>query len=443
MAYLTNAELWNECRAADSSFAAITSEATDAMFTERGFDALSNKQPNVLANFYAISLKVHLQLVKFAEVKDLFSEQDFGESFSGDIGSAIQQRIYQGILPCINPGWRDLEDGDSVDSAVVRKGRPEEDFWVMNEDIANLITIPDRFQYKGMFTSTYGMDIFSSGQAKSIVEGYKLQRYNDKKQGLYAGITSTKHPMRKTQKFETPDITDADSAIKFIQLVRDIVDTATISPMGAGGKFNAGGFANKIETGDLRLLARPRLFNQIATISRLNSPENMALPIKIVKVEDFGGTYAVINNDEVYGAGLVKVSNTAVPTWNEYNNLNFTVADATLAVDVSGATATKIYDNLGAHVADAYYMADIADIGGTKYTTIYIPIENATYVDPLDDVLCVIADKGVIFYNELNEVSIEPYRVTRGRYTNLWLSSPENGICYDHRRTLISVSKAS
>ena len=443
MAFLTNSQLWDACRSADASFAAVTSAATEQMFSERGFEAMANNNPNVLGDFYALSLKIHLNEVRFAEVKDLFDEQGFGEHYSGDLGQAILQRISQGITRCIDPAWIGLENGDSPDPFVVRKGEPDEKFWQMNESIANLITIPDRFQYKASFTSDYGMDILSSGQAKSIVEGFRLQRYDDKKEGLNAALASTTYPMKDTQKFETADVTDAASAIAFVKLVRDIVDEAVFSPTGAGGKFNAGGFASKIDKSSLKLLARPRLFNQLATISRMNSPEDMSLPIDVVKVEDFGGTTPKLTGGEKYAKGTVKVSNDATPDFAKYKAANAASGEVTINATITNAVETKIYDQYGARVATAYKLTDIASIGSTKYSVIYVPIEAARVEDPWKDVTCLIADKGVIFFNELNPVSIEPIRNPRGRYTNLHLASPDNGICYDHRRTLIMVNKSA
>lgn len=446
--YLTNAELWNACRNADDSFKGVTAEATDAFFTARGFENLANNNPNILGDFYALSMKIHLQRVDFAGVKDLFAEQGFGEGYSGDIGSAIVQRIYQGIMYCIDPAWMNLQDGDSVDQDIVRKGKPEESFWAMNENIANMITIPDRFQYKNLFTSEFGMDTFTTGQSKSIVEGYKLQRAVDKEEAIHAAITSQAHPLQETQQYETADPTEASSIIAFVKLVRDIVGRLTYSKTGLGGKMNAGKFANKVEKSNLKLLIRPELENQLATISRLNAPEDLTLPIEKVMVESFGGIKPKLTASETYAAGTVRLTNDAVPSYDKYKAASDSTSVATIAANLTGATETPIYTGLGERIGTAYYLAGgIATTGTgkdvTTYTTIYIAKDEARYEDPHADLLAVIADKGVIFYNELNPVQVEPHRNARGRYTNLFLSSPDNGIAYDHRRTLVTINKKS
>lgn len=444
MAFLTNAQLWNACRNADQSFKAVTAEATDTFFTAKGFEAIANKDYKILDDFYALSMRVHLQMVVMANVKDILAQQDFGEGFSGDIGDAIQQRMYQGILYCVDPKWIGLEDGDTVDISEVRKGLPEEEFWTMNEQIANRITVPDRFQYKNLFTSEFGMDTFITGQSKSIMEGYKLQRAVDKEEALHAALTSVNHPLQETQQYETADITDATSAIAFVKLIRDIVDAMVWSKTGADGKFNAGEFSNAIEKDNLRLLARPELFNKLATISRLNSPEDMSLPIKVVRVETFGGVVPILTASEKYAAGKVKVTNDAVPSYEKFKAASATTAEATIAADITGATEVGIFKPNGERVGTAYYLAGgIATVGNTTYTTIYVPKKNGRYYDPHENLMSLIADKGVIFYNELNPVTVEPQRIARGRYTNLELASPNNGIGYDHRKTLVAVNKAS
>ena len=443
MSFLTNAQLWNACRNADQSFKASTAEATDAFFTAKGFEAIANKDYRILDNFYSLSMRVHLQAVVMANVKDILSQQDFGEDYAGDIGGAIQQRMYQGILYCVDPKWIDLEDGDTIDESEVRKGLPEEDFWTMNEQLANRVTVPDRFMFKNLFTQEYGMDTLITGQAKSIMEGFKLQRTIDTEEGIHNALISENHPMQDTQKYETADITDAESAINFVKLVRDLVDAMVWSKTGADGKFNAGEFANAIDKDNLRLLARPELFNKLATISRLNSPEDMSLPIKVVRVETFGGVAPILTASETYKAGKVSVSNDAAPSYTNYKHATINADIATIASNISEATETPIYKSDGERVGTAYYLSTgIVTVSSTTYTTIYVPKKSAHYYDPHENEMALIADKGVIFRTELNPVTVEPHRVPRGRYTNLELASPDNGIGYDHRKTLVSISKA-
>ena len=447
MPFLTNAELWNACRNEDESFAAKTPEVTDAYFTQQGFEALVNGGGNILGEFYALTMKIHLQKVEMDAVRDVLGEQGFGEAYSGDIGAAITQRIYTKVMDCINPQWMGLKDGDSVDQDVIRKMEAEEAFWQQNENIANLVTVPDRFQYKALFTETYGLDAFATAQSKSIVEGFRKQRALDVEEALSSIFDSTDHPLQATQKYETPDLTSADNIVKFIELVNDIVDTLVYSKTGAGGKMNAGGRATKVSKDSLCLLADPKLYRKLKTLNKLNAPE-LAMPeikeIKLDALSRFGGIKPVITASEKYAKGAIKVANDSTPSWAEYAELDATSAEATIAADVSGAIATPIYKGkLGERVATAYYKAGgIATIGGTTYNTIYVPMENARYEDPHADTMAVIADRGVIFYNELNPVNVEPHRNAAGRYTNLWLSSPDNAVLYDHRRTFVVINKA-
>ena len=452
MPFLTNAELWNACRNEDESFASKTPEVTDAYFTQQGFEALVNGGGNILGEFYALTMKIHLQKVEMDAVRDVLGEQGFGEAYSGDIGAAITQRIYTKVMDCINPQWMGLKDGDSVDQDVIRKMEAEESFWQQNENIANLVTVPDRFQYKALFTETYGLDAFATAQSKSIVEGFRKQRALDVEEALSNIFDSKDHPLQDTQKYKTPDLTSADNIVKFIELVNDIVDTLVYSKTGAGGKMNAGGRATKVDKNSLCLLADPKLYRKLKTLNKLNAPE-LAMPeikeIKLDALSRFGGIKPVITASEKYAKGTVKlVSDDSTPSYAEYADATANAAEATLVADLTGAIATPIYKNkLGERVATAYYLSTgIATTGSGQgavtYKTIYIPVENARYEDPHADVLAVIADKGVIFYNELNPVNVEPHRNAAGRYTNLWLSSPDNAVLYDHRRTFVVINKA-
>ena len=421
-----------------ASFAAITPAGTKEMFTERGFNDLANANAAALGIFYPLTLKVFLQQVNFANVKDLFADQGFGESYSGGIKGAITQRMYQGIMHCIDPKYINLKNGDSPDQYVVRKGSPEESFWQNNESLANLITIPDKTLYQGLFASD-GIAAFAEGQAKSIVEGFKLQRYLDKKECIHTIYTNDRHPLKSTQHVKVDDVTDAATAIKLIETIRNICDAIEFSAQSQGGKFNAGGFADHIGHDRLCLLARPKLFNTIATINRLQAPEGgLAIPVDVVKVEDFGGCVPVITAGDVYAAGTVCVANDAAPTYALYQGHTRNESEVTLAADINGATHTDIYDQYGAKVADAYYLA--GNIDGS-HTTIYVPVESAKIMDPHADVLGAVADKGVIFFNVTNPMQVELARNARGLFTDMWLSSPDNAILYDHRKIWVSLDK--
>lgn len=427
---LTNAQLWNYIRDKYPNFASQTAKGTADLFTARGFEQLSQFDSSILNDFFSLSLRVFLQKIDVANVKDLLSDQDFGESYDTPYGGYVQRISINSVKP-ISPGYKGLQDGDSPDPFVVRKPETNERFFTQNFDYASLITTPDQSLYKNMFVAEDGMSRYLGGIMQALQNGYTLQKYTNKLEALNAGINSVTFPLKDTQKYETAAITDAASIIAFVKLVRDIVDAMVFNP--ATAAFNAYGFESTQEKSRLRLLVKPQLMNALATISRLNSPEDLSLPIEIVKVPNFGGLTPVLEAGDVYAKGTIKTDSSATPTYTTYKAATVNASDTTIG-SVTVTSTVPIYDDLGVKVATAFV---------TSGTTYYIPNEVTKYSDPNEDVMAVIADKGYIFENIQNPYQVEPIRNPRGLYTNYWASSPNNGIVVDHLYNIVTISKAN
>ena len=444
---LNNAETINLVRSIDSSFAAKTPEVTMEQLVTKGYGPLTN--PALRDEWFGLYLQHKLQKVTLAKVKDLFESQDFGEEWSGDIGAYVQQRIYEKIVPCINPQTLLVKEGDEYRLPPVVKGDQFELFWTVNEDIQAHITVPDEFQYKGIFNDPYGMDRFITGKINGMMAGIKLQKYLIKKDALYHALTDSNYPLKDDQKAEATALQmgDADSVIEFVTLVRDIVSKLVYSPTGCGGKFNAAGYADAIDADQLRLVVRPWLFNIIQSIPRLNLPESVELPIKVVNIEDFGGTDVKLVASKKYAAGTVcLVSDDSTPSYAEYVELTKNTAEATIVADLTGAVKTPIYDKLGRRLATAYYLSTGVATTGTgqsavTYKTIYVPIEISDIDDPLEDTMALIADKKLIFYTQLNPITVEPQRDAFHRLTHYEAVSPKNQRGFDPTMTLIKITE--
>lgn len=444
---LNNAETINLVRSIDSSFAAKTPEVTMEELSTKGYGPFTN--PTLRDEWFGLYLQHKLQKVTLAKVKDLFESQDFGEEWSGDIGAYIQQRIYEKIVPCINPQYMGIKEGDEFKFPPVRKGDQFELFWQANEDLQSLITVPDEFQYKGIFNDPYGMDRFVTGKVNGMMEGFKLQKYLVKKDALYHSLTDSNYPLKADQHAEATalQIGDADSVIEFVTLIRNIVSQLVFSPTGCGGKFNAAGYADGIDADQLRLVVRPWLFNIIQSIPRLNLPASVELPIKVVNVEDFGGTDVKLVASKKYVAGQVcLVSDDSTPSYAEYVELTRNTDEATVASSLTGAVKTPIFDKVGVRVATAYYLSTGIATTGTgqsavTYKTIYVPIENSDIDDPLEDTMALIADKRLIFSTQLNPVSVEPIRDGFRKMTHYSAVSPKNQRGFDPTVTLIQITE--
>lgn len=65
-------------------------------------------------------------------------------------------------------------------------------------------------------------------------------------------------------------------------------------------------------------------------------------------------------------------------------------------------------------------------------TTATLTEDEVYWQDPNEDVLAILADKGVVFETVQNPYEVIPIYNPRGRYMNYWASSPNNGIHWDY-----------
>ena len=456
---LTNLQLWNYLRDKYPSFKQITAEGTKDLFTSRGFEQLQQVNPQALNDYFGLSLRVFLQKITVAKVRDVLGSQDFGEKYETPFGGYIQ-RVAVSTTLGMTPGYKGLQDGDSPDPFIVNKGEQSEQFFQQNFDFQSLITMPDMGLYKNMFIQERGMSEFFAAKMQGMNNGYVLQVSVNKREAINAYLNSQTYPLQDAQEVETPDpiadiiaITDADKSvayaakyINFVNFVNNIVDSMVFTD--ATGAYNKANFETTQDISRLKLLCRPTLANGLKSIAKLNSAEDMSLNIDIVKTPDFGGITPTLTASETYAAGTVYLANDSTPTYDEFKALTASAATATIAASLTGVVRTSIYDKLGRKVADAYYLAGgVASTGSgndvTSYTTIYVPKKYTRTFDPNEDVIAIIADKGMVFENIQNPYTVEPIRNPRGLYTNYWASSPNNGIVVDNYANVVVIRKAS
>lgn len=390
---LSNSQLWDYLRGKYPNFANRTAKATKDLFTSRGFEELQSFDSSILNDYFGLTLRVFLQKISVADVKDLLEGQDFGESYENAWGGYIQRMSINTLKP-ISPKFKGLQDGDSVDQFVVRKPEVGERFYTQNFDYQSLVTMPDADLYKNMWVEEYGMSEFMAGVMKALNNGYVLQKYNNKLEALNAAINSVTYALKTTQKYEL-GVQDADNLsaseiIAFIKLVRDIVDAMVYTP--ATGAYNQAGFETTQEKVRLKILMRPAFANKLATISKLNSMEDMSLPVDVVKVPDFGGL-------------------------KPQYDASGTLTDCKIKYDSLGAVAGYLKQDGETVVADA----------------------DVVWTDPNKDIQAIIADKGVIFESNQTPYVVEPARNAAGRYTNYWASSANNAISVDRNYNLVTI----
>lgn len=396
---ISNVDLWNAIRAKFPQFKSTTSEATAEMFTEVGFEKLRNgDNPNVLNDFFGLTLRIYLQQINVSRAKDTLSDSGFGESYSTPYGGLIQRMSIDTLKP-VSPKFKNLQNGSSVDPFVIRKPVTHERFWKQNFDYQSLVTLPDDYQYKQIFVAEYGMSEFMGGLMTALENGYTVQLFNNKLEAINAGINSTDTPLQETQQVEVELSAEptADELKAFILTVKNVVDAMTLGPQTSA--FNAEKFNTMQDKSRLKLLLRPGIKNAIAVevLANAFNQENLNLPIDVIEMAHFGGLQAFL--DDTY----------TTPAYPVYDNLGTQIGWSA----TEGATTADYDDD------DIYFQ------------------------DPNEDVIGIIADKGYIFTNQQNPYRVEAVRNARGLYTNYFASSPNNSVCVDHIYNLVVLKNSS
>lgn len=388
MATPTNVELWNGIRAAFPQFASHTSQGTAELFTANGYEALKQTDIQALDDYFTLSVKVYTQFINEDRAKDPLLAQDFGEQYDVPFGAIIQRLSVEPVLP-VSPSYKGLKNFDSPDPAVVYKPEVSERFFKQNFDYQSLISIPDDYTYKVIFTDPTGMGNYLQSQIMNALEaGYTTQKYENKKQALNAYLNSTKNPLKETQKYDwdaTKGAETAEQLADFIILTNDIADAMSYGPY--TNAFNSLSHENVQDRSRLRLLVRTGFKNKFrrARMTNPNPGEQLTLDIPLVEVPDFGGLEA-------------------------YQDAEFTTK------------LYPVYDKLGHEIG--FNTNENAD-------AVTVQKKDVHWKDPNENIVAILADKGLVFEGTQNGYSIEPFRNPRGRYTNLWASSPNNTVAVD------------
>lgn len=398
MATISNVQLWNKIRDFFPSFQSHTAEATADTFTAQGWESINQVDPQSVNEFFELSLRVFLMTVNISHAKDPLEAAGFGEYYAQPYGAIIQKMAVNSIKP-VSPAYKGLTNGQSVDPFIVRKPTATERFWKQNFDYQSFITIPDEFQRRQIFISEFGMSEFMAGIMEGLQNGYTIQAYENKLEALNHFLSSTTHPLKDTQQvavsFADATAPTEQEMVNLILTIRNVVSAMDLAPQ--TDAFNALGFASTQDRDRLKLLIRPGWMNRIAVNVMRNTYQRDALniPIDTIEVPNFGGiTYQ-----------------------NE-----------------SGAALYPVYDSIGEQIG--YNTTQ----GASEVT---VAQSAAVSVDPHENVIAIIADKGLIFEARQNPYAVEPIRNPRGLYTNYWASSPNNTIAVDSLYNAVVITSAA
>lgn len=392
-------DLVNKILQDNPNFKSWTSRLTAEIVSERGFEQMKSlKDENgesMLNTFFKLSMRVALNIVNIAHAKDPLSGFDFGEAFKSEWAFYTQRIGIRPLLPT-SPRFKNLQSGQSVDPYTVRIGEFTERFWSQNFDFQNFITL-QQFNTKTIFVSEYGYTEFLAGYMEQLMNSYNIQMYLMKLESINAYLNSTEHPLQESQKVLTTfPITGTATLEQFQDLyvqIKNVITEMEVSPMTSA--YNSLGEDTSQDISRLRILMKPGILSrlQVQVLSAAFNREEYGLGVEIRQVQNFGGLQPYLDADFV------------TPLY-------------------------VVYDQFGA-------VAGYSETENSQTAT--VSKDQVYWKDPNKDIICIIADKGVIFEIHQNGLEMRPIDNPAGLYTNYWLSEPGATIGCDHYYNLVAI----
>lgn len=426
---MSNADFLQKVAELAPQFKEVASKVAKEGFTESNFEAMSQLptgQDNV-TNFYSIACLVGMQFVDYAGFKNKVDEIGVIERLAMPFAEYIQRNRVSKIKN-VNPAWKGLKDGDSVDPYVVRKPEIQQDYYGgKNVAYQTFITMQE-FDLKRGWLSENGIGNIVGAVFNMIDLDRAEFDYALYKEALNGAINSTSHALQGSQKIElaAPTATVANftaatfTKAELIELVEDVIDIGeAIESNVTLNTFNAAKYPMPINASELVMMIRPGYKAKIRTLlADVYHDENLKIPFEMKVVENFGGL---------------------VP------------------FDSDNAELQPVYDSLGAmvgYVKKSYTNVSAATYDETndKYTVKYGAQQGSTadvtpesgvdhYVDPNEKVIAVIAQKGLIFELIQNPFNVRPIFNPRGEYTNTFFNQLDNYLGVNYTKALITISR--
>lgn len=399
---LTNEQMFNQLVGAYGNAENQTAPATLSKLKSIGFQGVSHADIQTQADWVALTLQFMLINLQVGQVKNVFQDNSFGETFGLENGG-IAQKILMDPASTINPGWTGLKDGDSPDQFVFLDSGASERLWKHNFDYAAAISIRDDFFRKQVFANQYGMNLFAQGQMTSLQNAFTEQGYWNIIMRLNEILNSTDHALKDTQKVQTTISSDDptnEQTIEFAKSIRKVIQAmCDLGP--ATDAFNSYGFRTTQDKASLHLITRPGYKTALEfTLPQINHyPVDPLEGLNIIEVEDFGG----------------------------------------LKYYKEEAHTTEVYpgkDSLGRRVEGKWSTTEDGKTIDESITEVFT-------VDPNENVIAILADTGVVFDCQQNPYSVEPARNARGKFTTFWAGRPNEILGIDNAHNVVAFYKST
>ena len=372
------------------------------IYTKEKWNNVNSYNKQVLEDFFGLSVRVVLNKIRTANPNIPEIYREIVEEYSS-VEGGIEQRINIMPIKPTSPRYRNLQDGDSVDRWTVRKPRTKEYFFQKNFDFQNFVSLQE-INLKQMFLSETGIFSYIEGITKTFNDSYYIQKAVMMKEMLSLAINGDGvevRALRDSQKKSVRKIlaNDLSTQEEFYRTIKNFVDTERVQIF--TGANNAGAFEQSFRVEEHVLIVRATMWNILECNLRAPSflKESYGLPIKVILTDNFGGLQYVLKNSP---------QTVLKPVYDE-----------------------KTGEEIGFNTT-----------GGTGTIADCVPEEDIAVVDPNEDIVAVIAQRGVIFSTIQNPYEVRATEVNQaGLYKNLWASQPNGAFCYDPYYDLVTFTE--
>lgn len=402
-----------------NKFDNLISNGTNKLFTEAGCTDLLQNDIDLVNEFTGLMTKVVFQKFDLPRVKNKFVDSGLVETYDAPDGG-VMQRIAGTVLPEITPRFTPEQMKSGNDNPFqTRFTQPTQRFFKFNDNYQNMISFQD-FPYKQAFVAQEnGIGLMLSEKMNALQLSYELHNEAFILKVLMSGITNKDRPLQETQKIgiDWSDNPTDEQYRAFIETIMDVMSVIDDSWM--TGDFNQNGYKSSWSPDDFVMFVRNPIKNRIRTRLMVGAynPDDLAIPISRVNtVNDWGGL-------EPYSDA-------------EFQNRLY-----------------PVYDSKWGNVVDGYYTTtaggDKVDCDWLKHTptdTSNLVVDDGSNVfwkDPYDDVLAVIAQKGLVFRGIQNGYQIRAIQNPANLVDNYWASAPNNAVNYDSNYNVIVITKNS
>ena len=433
MAKLTNAEL---VKAASFKYPGINSllaRTSLKLFSEAGFEAFSQLPDGGADKFLSAMLLVSRQYITPVKYKDAVDEIGILERFGVGYGAYIQDNR-MGDMPNEDP-IAFGEDGTGLKNGylmlkdrIVRKPTLKQDFYGKNKNYYNHFSWQDLDIKRAWLKEDGGLEELMGQAWAQILRNKAKVEYAWFFEALSGAINSVIHPMKDTQQIvlSSSVLSDTEALTQeLVQAVKNVINSFENVPDVT--IFNADGFPSAIGTEDLVLLVRKELAPIIDNVlAYVYHDTKLSFPIPVKAVPNFGGLLPADSSNNP----LQPVYTDAI----EYNGVSYGRGSIIGYVDAS------VTVNGYAKYANGQWTVNVTS-GSTTADTTFLVGDAPKDIDPNENVLAVIAEKGVIFEMVAEDMVVETDYVRGYRVAQTYVSQFNNGVNYRYTRNLITISK--